>query len=191
MKLLGITRSSRLATAAIGLALISTLVACGGADGQPTTPAGQVTAARPNADELLSVMLSPAGPDSAAAALARLPRPASSSTRRVLSHHGGAADVTVSEYDGLSVTTYQALGASPLLIGVEMTSGAAPLHGMTVGMSAAAAQSYLGGASKLPAAPGASASYSVTTDPLAAPYQVDLVTSGGVVTGVTWSAYLD
>ncbi len=190
MKLPATPKQLRLAAAAIGLALIAALGACGAND-QPTAHPDQTNVARPNADELLSAMLTPLGPNSAAEALARLPRPASSTTTRVVGRHGGTAEVTTSAYDGLSVTTYQAAGATALLVGVEMTSGAAPLHGMAVGMSAAEARAYLSGASELRPAQGASASYSVSTDHLAAPYQVDLMTSHGVVTGVTWSAYLD
>lgn len=178
--------------AGLGLTLVSTLAACGRSADSPSHLETHATAARPDVDELLSAMLSPAGPTTAEDALRALPHPSNTASRTVIGIHGGTAQVTTLSYDGLEVTTYApGQGQATLLVALRLTSGSAPNHDLTIGMDAGQARARFVGARALPVSPGATASFSVEDAPLSAPYQVDLTSEAGALKVVTWSAYLD
>lgn len=186
------TRSLTARTVGTALAVLALLTACNGPERGLQGQQVPTAALRPDADELLDAMLAPAGPDTVATAVAALPKAATSDTRQVANPHGGTGEVTTLRYPGLDVTIYRAgEGLPPLLVGAKMTSGAAPAHGVTIGMDAEAALQLFATARVLPTTPGASLSLSVEDVPLSAPFQVDLTLDGGKLVAIAYHAYLD
>lgn len=185
-------RATHVLAAGLGLILAVTLGACGRPATNPVDPEALAAPARPDPDTLLSVMLAPSGPDAVENALRGLPEPLSVTSRTVVGVHGNVAEISELRYEGLEVTTYDLGGGQrTLLVALELTAGSMRNHDLAIGMDAARALSRFADARSLPAATGASASFSVEDEPLSAPYQVDLTFAAGRLSAVAWHAYLD